>query len=246
MLALPRFGSFFTLLAIGMGLLIAAEPTQAPSSAEEAKAKLAEFQFLIGGWKGVGQPQRGSTKNNWNEQTEWVWDFSEKMPAIVGQFKEARFFQTMRIAAAGGGKLTLTASTSAGKVHFTGQRDDDGKITLVAADAQGDLPQKITVRTVANGDRLLVLYERPSSTSGNWQRLGEVGSTRIGSDFGKGNSQPECVVTGGLGTIPVMHEGKTYYVCCSGCRDLFNERPAEVLQEYRAKKEAEAKKKGMK
>ena len=69
--------------------------------------------------------------------------------------------------------------------------------------------------------------------------MAEVGYTRKGSDFGKGTTFVECVVTGGTGTIPVTHQGKTYYVCCSGCRDLFNDRPDEVLAEYRAKKEAE-------
>jgi YHS domain-containing protein len=33
-----------------------------------------------------------------------------------------------------------------------------------------------------------------------------------------------------------MHEGKTYYVCCTGCRDYFNEDPAAVLEEYRERK----------
>ena len=32
-------------------------------------------------------------------------------------------------------------------------------------------------------------------------------------------------------TIAVSYKGKTYYVCCSGCRDLFNENPEAILAE---------------
>jgi hypothetical protein len=29
--------------------------------------------------------------------------------------------------------------------------------------------------------------------------------------------------------------GQTYYVCCTGCRDLFNEGPAKILAEFKKK-----------
>ncbi len=37
----------------------------------------------------------------------------------------------------------------------------------------------------------------------------------------------------------MSHNGKTYYVCCGGCRDLFNEDPETVLAEYRGEKTRE-------
>jgi YHS domain-containing protein len=42
-----------------------------------------------------------------------------------------------------------------------------------------------------------------------------------------------------LGTIEVEYEGKTYFVCCGGCKDLFEEDPAGVLADYRERKAAE-------
>ena len=39
--------------------------------------------------------------------------------------------------------------------------------------------------------------------------------------FAVGDSYPACLVTGGRGTIEVKHEGKSYWVCCSGCKELF-------------------------
>jgi YHS domain-containing protein len=30
--------------------------------------------------------------------------------------------------------------------------------------------------------------------------------------------------------------GVTYYVCCSGCRDAFNENPAKIIADFNKKK----------
>ena len=64
----------------------------------------------------------------------------------------------------------------------------------------------------------------------------QVGCTRLGETFGTAAKKVECIVTGGLGTMPVMYKGVTYYVCCSGCRDAFNETPEKFINEYNAKK----------
>ena len=38
-----------------------------------------------------------------------------------------------------------------------------------------------------------------------------------------------CPVTGGLGTMAVSHAGKTYYVCCTGCREAFDKDPERYV-----------------
>jgi YHS domain-containing protein len=43
-------------------------------------------------------------------------------------------------------------------------------------------------------------------------------------------------VTGGLGTSTVSFGGKTYYVCCSGCRDEFNANPKKYVDEFEKNK----------
>jgi YHS domain-containing protein len=42
--------------------------------------------------------------------------------------------------------------------------------------------------------------------------------------------------------MAVTHKGQTYYVCCTGCRDMFNENPEKVIAEYNARKAAEKEK----
>ena len=51
-----------------------------------------------------------------------------------------------------------------------------------------------------------------------------------------GGKKNECIITGGLGMIPVSYNGKTYYVCCSGCRDEFNANPKKYVKEYEKSK----------
>ena len=88
---------------------------------------------------------------------------------------------------------------------------------------------------------MIVLYEKKVGGD-RFARISEVGYTREGSNFGKGTNYIECIVTGGVGTMAVTHQGKTYYVCCTGCRDYFNDDPEAVIAEYRQRKEEEKKK----
>ena len=92
----------------------------------------------------------------------------------------------------------------------------------------------------------MLLEKRPEQQS-FFTRVAEIGYQRDGTRLAvAGNSGPECVVTGGLGTIAVTHQGKTYYVCCTGCRDAFNDDPEGILADYKKRKEAEKAKKNEK
>ena len=56
-------------------------------------------------------------------------------------------------------------------------------------------------------------------------------------------------MTGGKGTMSTVYKGKTYWFCCTGCRDAFNDDPDAIIaqaEERAAKKKAERAKKGNK
>jgi YHS domain-containing protein len=36
--------------------------------------------------------------------------------------------------------------------------------------------------------------------------------------------------------MPVTYKGQTYYVCCTGCRDAFNETPEKYIKEFLERK----------
>ncbi len=215
------------------------------------KQALAPLQPYVGQWRGVGLPKRGSNQGAWTERSAWSWRFRDGHAELVGELDGDKYFDRLEIRPGekAGTFVVLAAAeqvseegAGSGVARYTGELADS--VLKVAADKPGGkLPARITVRLVAGGDRMLVLYEKELG-DGVFTRLAEVGSTREGSSFAKSaTSGPECVVTGGLGTIAVEYEGKTYYVCCGGCRDLFNEDPAGVLAEFRERKAAERTKK---
>ncbi len=228
------------LLFVVFAALAADKPKPAIDAA--AQKQLEKIQQLVGQWKGVGQPQRGSTKDSWVEEADWAWSF-ENGVALVGKQPKGKYFTAIKvIRGEKDGAYVLRATPAAGgdELLYSGSLDDGGKLLLVAAEPREGLPARISIRFVAGGDRLLVLLERKGNAD-QYVRLAEVGYTRQGSGFGKGSSGPECVVTGGAGTIEVMHNGVKYYVCCTGCLEYFKDNPDEIIAEYKARKEAEKK-----
>lgn len=234
-----RLALLLALVAAGLYLTKA---QAADDKTAASKEQLAKVQKLVGQWRGVGQPQRGSTKDSWVEEADWAWEFGEKI-SLTAKFPKAKYFSGLRLVStpkAGTYALFATRTDNGKDVVYHGSLDDEERLVLEARDEEAaGIPSRISFRFVAGGDRLLMLLER-KDIANRFVRVAEVGYTRRGSGFGKGASQPECVVTGGLGTIEVSHEGKTYYVCCTGCQAYFNENPAEVLAEYKARKAEEA------
>ena len=104
---------------------------------------------------------------------------------------------------------------------------------------------EISGKGTFNKDKRFNMYQEAVMVPmGDWAkaRLKNLSQTdkvrdpsKVGSGFGKNVTQRECVVTGGLGTIEVTHNGKTYYVCCTGCRDYFNENAEKVLADHAAR-----------
>ena len=226
------------------GLLAFAAAMAADQPAEDEarqKQRLAQFQQLVGQWRGVGLPQRGSTKGSWVEEANWTWKFGnatkgEQNPALVAELPKTKFFQRLHLQAGDeAGHFILVATPAAGgdAIEYSGQLEakapgEQKQLVLTANEPRENLPDRLSFRFVAEGNRLLLLMEKRGSTSAPFARLAEVGYTRQGSGFGSGAAGRECVVTGGLGTIAVTHDGQTHYVCCTGCRDYFNEQPEKV------------------
>ncbi len=210
-----------------------------PDEQINGKQALSKLQDYVGQWRGVGQVRRGSTQGAWSETADWAWKFKDGHASLTFKVADAKYFATGTLrAVAGDAAFELDVESDNAKLTYAGQLDEAGSLVLDAVDAPAEQPARISIRQVAEGKRMLVLFERRVGED-RYLRMAEVGYTREGSDFGKGTNYVECVVTGGVGTIPVTFEGKTYYVCCTGCRDLFNDDPAAALAEYRERKEQE-------
>lgn len=230
------FALFASVLAISLA------DDSSKISLEQQKAELSKVQAVVGEWKGVGQPQRGSTKGSWTEESEWKWKFDKGVAELVFSANKSKYYLSGELAFVGGKKpFVLKAASGEQQATYQGALNADGSLTLDAVKAADDQPARITLRLVAGNDRMILLLEKKSGEA--FSRIAEVGATRKGSGFGKGATYIECIVTGGLGTIEVSHEGKTYHVCCTGCLEVFKEDPAGTVKEYLARKEEEKAKK---
>ncbi len=204
---------------------------------------LKRFGPLVGAWKGTGQVKRGSSQGAWTETGDWAWKLTPDSAQMELQVAKGKYLRSATLAPSDRpGSLQLNAVLADGSkrafVSEPGMVDDSTKPLAFRATDAGEGVRRISLAT-PNESRFLITYEALPTLDAPPVRLGEVGSTRVGASFAAtGEAGPICIVTGGRGTTQVMHNGKSYWVCCSGCRDLFNDDPAAVLADAAAKKNA--------
>lgn len=201
-------------------LAFAAEKIEVPS-------EMNAFRDLIGEWRGVGQVRRGSARGAWKESAEWRYDFAETTPRIVLDVSDGQHVKQLIVSKDGDEVLAALHQPDGQVVPLA--VDIDAK-SMVFSSAQSDAANyRLTLRML-NEKRTTLLIESQKPGARSYYRLGEVGYTRSGTRLASsGSNGPECIVTGGKGTIQVSHKGKTYYVCCTGCKQAFEADPDAII-----------------
>jgi YHS domain-containing protein len=214
----------------------AADAAPAASGRKADQAALAAYAGWVGDWRGVGQPQRSSRKGAWTESAHWVWKLSADSAALDLAISEGKYVRSALLKPGREpGSFVLDATLADGsKRSFRGEAGPHDRLALTTDDPEAQGVGRITL-TPLHDTRFLILLERRVPESERFERIAEVGFTRQGVAFAAGDSYPTCIVTGGRGTIRVSHKGKEYWVCCTGCRDLFQDDPDAVLAEAAAK-----------
>lgn len=198
----------------------AADRTEVPTA-------LDTFRPFIGQWRGVGQVRRGSASGAWQEQAEWRFDFSGEKPSIVLDITDGKHVKSLSVAEKSGELVAHLKSPNEASTPLSVTQA--GKKTVFETANDASVGYRLTLTNLNEKRTLLLLETRPEGSSA-YRRLGEVGYTREGTRLAtSGGSGPECIVTGGTGTIPVTHDGKTYYVCCTGCKQAFEADPEAIL-----------------
>jgi hypothetical protein len=206
-----------------------------PASAKEALQALNDF---IGEWNGSGGPARTTaTAGVWKETLLWSWRFKGDDAWLTLDIKDGKYYK--------GGELhwlpdqkryELTLVDRAGKKQvFDGELKDD-ILTLERTDLATKETQQIKMNTAAEGIRLIYNVAHKPEGRTLYVKDYQVACNKAGESLGRAEKKVECVVSGGLGTIPVSYGGKTYYVCCSGCKEAFLENPEKFIKEFEAKK----------
>jgi len=200
------------------------------------RAALEEFNSLIGGWRGAGLPRRGSNRGAWSETAQWVWQLKSGPPALLYEIKNGKLLESARLTYLPDKKTyQLNAKLAEGSQRqYQGQLEKEKLILVSPAEKEG-AQHRLSI-TRLNEKRTLVLFESRRNTRTRYRRVAEVGYTRAGTKLAQeGGGQPECIVTGGKGTSTIVYKGKTYYLCCSGCREAFEEDPEGIIAEAAAR-----------
>lgn len=227
-------GSWILLSLIAAGSFATEpKPRQEESKQDQRRSSLSQFNSLVGSWRGVGRPRRSRSEGAWTEKADWIWAFGAGGPSLKysvhdgKQLKSAELFWDTEK-----NEFQMSAEMPHGqKRDYRGALTERKLVMTSAADKAGDVHRARI--TMLSRKRNLILFEKQTAGRGSFRRVAEVGYTRMGTRLAKDSlGGPECIVTGGLGTIEVNYAGKKYFVCCTGCKQAFDEDPVGTLKAY--------------
>jgi hypothetical protein len=207
-----------------------------PATAKEALQALNDF---IGEWNGSGGPVKANAPAGsiWKETLNWSWRFKGDDAWLTLDVKNGKYYKGGELRYLPEKKryqLTLTTKDDK-KQAFQGDIVDD-VLTVERTDPATKETQQIKMNSAAEGIRLIWLASHKPEGRTLFTKDYQVAANKAGESLGRAEKKNECVVSGGLGTIPVSYGGRTFYVCCSGCKDAFMENPEKYIKEYEAKK----------
>ena len=217
-------------LGLSVGLLLTASAADEKGVAKTALREVGEF---VGEWKGNGEAKAGGKNTLWKETLSWGWKFKGGDAWIALDVKGGKYVAAGELRYDPRVKLyRLTLTDAARKERTYEGKLSRNRLVLSHKDAATGDVSRVTVYTLADGARMIVRSEVQTKGRGPFADVFRVAATREGEAFAGGGKKAVCVVTGGLGTMPVSYLGKTYHVCCTGCRDEFNADPKKYVDEF--------------
>jgi hypothetical protein len=209
------------------------------------------LQVVLGKWRGVTSKDLEGSKKI--EEPEWIWDFrsNKEQPALVVTAAASPFFKS--------GRLTFLTQSQQFQFQATDKEGTErvyqGAFSEEPKDEPGEDNKlhrtfKLTLRQVNPADDRRLAQVVFAQQQNNrylmqvYDKRGEsvllvntVANQREGTSFALNPDdygEKKCVVSGGLGTSTVSHKGKTYYVCCTGCKAAFEDDPERWIAKFEA------------
>lgn len=230
-------GGFVTAIVVAGVFAAEKEKDAAASPGREIPAPFAPFEYLIGSWKGVASPTANKVRG-WSETHAWAWKFEKG--AVVGlsvTFEGGKTLAKGRISFdPETNRYQVEGTDTAGKpVTYSGSLDKTGKtLTFDRTGTTSDgAKQRLTLYPNANFVRYTLRVSEQAAGAPQFKSVIESGVTKEGESFAAGATAadlPKCIVTGGSATMTVSYQGTTYPLCCTGCRDEFNDNPEKYIK----------------
>lgn len=209
------------------------------TSGKTPREALQPLGGLIGVWNGTGIPggnPLAAKDGFWTEKMDWGWKFKGTEAWLTVTFEKSKYWLSgeLRWLPGSGTYQLKIKTTDKQELTFEGSLQDR-VLNLYREDGSKKETQRLSFQML-HENRILYRFDSRPQGKPQFKRHYQVGANKEGVPFAAGDGRPECIVSGGLGTIAVSHQGKTYYVCCSGCRDEFRADPEKYIREYEAKK----------
>ncbi len=233
---MPRVIPAIAIFSSGLVFHAVLADDDAPETPKEA---LQALQDYIGSWKGSGFTDKDGA--NWQQGANWSWRFKGNDCWLTISFPKGKFFRKgeMRYLQEKERYQLTLLDPEDNKLVFEGPLKK-GMLILERKDPETKETQQLKMNMAGGGIRSIYTYlvkpENRTLYSKRWQ----IAFTKEGESFATATKKIECIVTGGLGTMAVSFQGVTYYVCCSGCRDAFNENPEKYVKAYLARKKGKS------
>ena len=223
---------------------------------QQIMAELRPLQVWLGQWRGTTRREYEGFKAVDNH--EWVWDLQTDptSPALVLDSDKSPYLRSARLTwIPEDSRFLLTAVDAEGT-----SRDYDGiysdpvhevvgpdeklhRVFKLEFTEQTDLEKsgseswQLAFAQQENNRYLLEVSKQRGSAG--FRRYDTVSTQREGTSFAISDSDygdKTCIISQGLGTISVSYKGKSYWVCCSGCKAAFEENPEKWIARATAAK----------
>ena len=209
-------------------------------------AALKPLQVMLGKWSGKTRLDYDGFKAV--DQHEWIWDLQSNpdQPALKISSNASPYLKDAHLTwDVERNVFELTATDKEGVTReFEGTYTDpvheivgpDEKLHKVF---RLQLTQTEASQTKIDGanyqlafvqqenNRYLLEVDRRRGKAA-FRRYDTVSTQREGTSFAISDSDygdKTCIISQGLGTMPVSYKGKSYWVCCSGCKAAFDADP---------------------
>lgn len=206
-----------------------------PEDQARIRKALGEVQDFIGLWNLEGTQKADGKVERWKEQVSWGWKFKDGDPYLTVNFgdtkSKGKYFTagTLKYDLKKGKYILALIDSDKAEQVFTGAVAR-GILKVDRKDPKSGDVYRVTMNTLTDGIRFQMKYDRQEGGLGIYSAVYGMIGNKDGESIVRGAKKPECIVSGGAATISVSYMGKTYYCCCSGCRDEFNANPGKYVK----------------